>query len=476
MYKDVNGIERPQTDVKIFEYYVNRNISSSLKHEITPQQDEFHAQYLRTYWSMHVKDEGFDNFFNTLPKQESLPDSIFDQLFDCLGKTKSPGSPLCYLAATNEQLVEEKPMMNYFITKRIKNLLQLGESLYHDMCSSPQRFTERMGYDPHKDYKWGEHLFNAGLSDPVLLRKKPEPRLLGKMPRLICMVSVNENLIDRLCTHNMLRREQTMDIPTAVALDLTTPEKTQNMYSEFQEHSPLFSTDVQGWEYSTTSRYIVLDVVRCSYIMNLCNEYGVVKPGKENHYYLMLARCMVLCHRVMQVGNELFTCPAGMTSSGSLRTFSQNSNIRSFVCVEADVMFKENLVDPMQLNNYSNSIEKFYIKSGGDDNVTSSRADAKSSELLGFKITDRVEQSNHFDFCSTRFTSQFSYQVNIEKFFTAVMHNKNSYAEKLLAFKNCFVNHPLFEFYKELLLKEAPDQADDTYGYHYDAHAEFNAF
>lgn len=410
-----------------------------------------------------MSEEKFESFFT---EDQNLTNNAWDSLFGLINPSKSPGSPLCFVHSTNKELSKMENSIRLVVEYRVVKLVELGQQLHQTILRDLPTAKHAFGFD--RDMETSStiaiDLVKSNLCDPILLREKNEPRKLGKLPRLVCGVSVQDNLVHRLAFHNQLVTEQASSgCPIAVSLDLNTPEKTSELYVKFKEHSPVYSSDIKGWDFSTKPEYVLNDTIRTCYMMGVCDVKGNPYPGKESHFYLSIAIAYCLIHRLLQTSDgELFVSTPGMTTSGTLRTFSQNSFIRSFVSVQAEVI---NLgVSPQQLHTVSVAPTMF-VFSGGDDNLTNSPAPPYCTEALGFTVTDYERQTDSFSFCSTTFTDTVSYQDNISKFFVAVMYDKSNWITKMNSFRICFSNHPEYSYYTFLLDCERPldENSDSTH-------------
>jgi len=454
-FLDKDGDTVKMSDLDLFAFYANRSYHGNTRP--TPVlffDNSLFTSMLTTYW--YVREEKFDEFLNY--ETRTTNDDTFDIAFDLLHPKKSPGSPLCFLHVANEQLKVMKDSIKNVVDYRIFSLIDLGEKLYEMLCSEPDEAKRFFGLTMDLEFSSliAVDLVSRNLCDPVLLRHKTECRPLGKKKRLICCVSAQDTLVDRFALHNFLKHEQEhKDIPTATGLDLNTPEKTQELYEEFLSHAPLASSDIQGWEYSTTPELQLNEAIRCSYVMGLCNSSGVVYEGKENHFYLVLARTYCLIHRVLQTqSGDLFTSSPGLTTSGALPTYSRNSGIRTEVAVRAHILSKY-ACSPSQVVYYSPA-PPIYIKAGGDDMLTNSMASPEATARLGFTVTDYAVQENAFNFCSTRFENGVSYQENIRKFVCHVLYDKSHWLEKMQAFESGFRHHPEYDMYAKVFSQETP--------------------
>lgn len=397
--------------------------------------------YYRDLSSLRVEDNKFDF-------------DLFKELWGQVDKTKSPGSPYkhCnYSENADLEMFTEELYEDW--NSRLNGLRNLGEYLYDCFKNDKQKFNDLMAFREHSSHsKISQYLCDKGFVDPVLLNTKSEPRLLEKKRRLVCMISVLDNLVDRALLGYHLAEEQTKSyLTTATALDLTTVDKTNEMWEEFTRHSPIMSSDVQGWEWACRSELSFRSFMKYAYQQQLCTVDMVVNPERSYHFYALLARFFCIIHRVVQTKcGKLLTTPPGMVSSGLLATFSKNSFERA--SISRDFARSLGVTDP-------------FIKTAGDDEVSNIIADQDYAErwykLYGFVITDYQLQSDAFSFCSTTFKFNNTYQENIEKAFVNILFtslNAVHYSQQLAGFAQAFKRHPKYNYYLEQLEINVPLQ------------------
>lgn len=436
-------------DIKTLTYYMRRE--NPVREYLTPPyQDEEFKRDLINFWPLdpYVQD------LNLLREDDKFSVEFFESLWAQVDKSKSPGSPFKLLGFNaNSSLEVQLGSLNCDFNNRFNALVDLGSQLYSVFKTNKNIFNRMFAFredDSHKEIS--QMLAFKGYVDPVLLNVKSEPRKNGKEKRLVCMISVLDNLIDRaLCGHHLKEEQLRKDITTAVALDLTTPEKTNELHALFTSHSPLLSSDVRGWEYSCRSELTFRSLMKYSYQQGLSDEHLNVFPGKEMHFYALLARFFCIVHRVLQTKcGDLFVTPPGMVSSGLLLTYSKNSFERA--SLSRDLARHVNFPAP-------------FIRAAGDDEV--SNIDAPEDVVkrfyarFGFVITDYMEQSDSFSFCSTTFIHDGTYQDNIERSFVNVLYTAKSaehFIEQMAGFEQAFKRHPQYAMYRALLDQDAPSQ------------------
>lgn len=390
-----------------------------------------------------VNNESYEEYFNG----DKIEDIIFDRALSKVQPSKSPGSPLVFLTSNNAPL--QTVYRNEFkasVESRLLNYESLGESFYEVFEKDPLEFISMFNSDPISRSKLSSFLVENNYADCVLLKVKGEPRKIGKQPRLVCMVSVIDNVVARLIVGDMLIQEQNSITSTAVGLDITTQSKTKILYDEFLSNTPLTSSDVQGWEYSNRFDTHLAELLHRSYAMGLTDEHFNL-IGSRKHLFALIGLTVVEGFRVLQTADgTLFTSPVGLVTSGALPTFSANSFKRAYVSEQAALV----LGKPLR-----------YQKCAGDDNLDTNDKCSNLYRSLGYVITDYTVQEDVFSFCSTTFTSHGSYGDNIEKFFVGCMYDKDFWNDKMVAFRN-YENHPKYNYYARLLELENPKETSFT--------------
>lgn len=327
-----------------------------------------------------------------------------------------------------------KPLIYQSLNARLKLLEALGREVYHN-----GRFFE----NPLSYTSIASHLIYYGFTDPVQLSKKVEFRKLGKKERLVSMVSLITNLAQRILLGNALFEEQShFDLPTATQLDIATRASCQAIYEQFKIHSPVVSSDVQGWEYSITMDNRWRACIKHLLIMGLASYDGFIKPaeGKQKHFYSLIGLYYTLIYRacILPDTGTVVIPPPGQMSSGELVTFSDNSFMRAELSAFISYQLGE--------------IPTF-IKTAGDDCIDR----LKVNEALikdkyreyGFVITDVQVQESEFNFCSTVFADGKSYQENITKTFLEYLVGEQTEDQTLSL--TIFKDHPQIEIYLSLL-------------------------
>lgn len=390
-----------------------------------------------------VNNQAYDCFFNG----NVIVGDYFAAAFSKVKPSKSPGAPLVFVTSTNEPLADlYYDEFKESVENRLFNYETLGECFYDIFLKDPSEFISLFLMDPESRAKFASFLVDNNFTDCVLLKVKSEPRKLEKQPRLVCMVSVIDNMASRFIIGDMLYDEQLSVTSTAVALDITTQEETMKMYEEFLSNAPLTSSDVQGWEYSNRFDTHLADLLRRAYSMGLTdNQFNLV--GSKKHLHALIGMSVIEAFRVLQTSRgTLFSSPVGLITSGALSTFSSNSFKRAYVSEQvANVIGK-----PLR-----------YQKCAGDDNLDTNERCTSLYKRLGYVITDYSVQEDVFSFCSTTFTAQGSYGDNIEKFFVGCMYDKSCWSDKMLALNN-FRYHPRFMEFVDLFDYEAPSDRPDA--------------
>lgn len=437
-------------------YYVDRSLQHTKTTLILPPwEDESHQTFLKECY--HVKSQHtFENYF----EGGILKSSVCDHLFAMADPDKSPGNPWFYTVSTNGDMNKHKAEFQLILSKRVSDLIDFGHELLQLFNTNKALFLKAFSYGLDSSLLMHEHtlisseLIKQGLVDPVALRVKGEPRAVGKRPRLVCMISLCDNLIDRLSIGDALVDEQdTPDLPIATKLDINTPAVTARMYSLFKENSPLQSNDVQGWEYSPRADMVLRSLVKFAYTLGLTDEkfnaFDLnINPRGCDELALLVARFYCYVHRVVcTVSGEMVTTPPGMVSSGLLCTFSKNSHERASLAYDCYYITKKTL-----------NGKPLFIKTAGDDCLDNAVSPPFFYENRGYHLTDIEVQSGPFSFCSTTFTNKFAHQQNIAKFFVNVMYTTTAelFSEHLLAFDGSFRHHPEYSKYYDLLMSNSP--------------------
>lgn len=360
------------------------------------------------------------NFFDAVG---DLKTNVFDAFWSCKDNTKTPGSPLVFGFPTNAATQAVKAEIYDNVNFRVKQLIKLGKLLWSDKS-----------FETPISPKMRMEMVERGLMDPVLVGLKSEPRKNGKVPRLVSLVSLVDNLVTRIAYQNHLVQEQmSPEVSCAVRLDLTTQSVMRRRHALFASHAPLAGNDCQGWEYSlNASDQFAGCFVKC-YQMGLISSDGNV-IGDANHFYLILALTYTIVNKINQLPEGLLVAgPPGTMPSGSLITYSMNSAIRA------------NLSDNVSWDTTGKNVE--YVVTAGDDcldkNVFSTVEESERAHLpYGKVITDSEVACETFDFCSTRFGDPYSYGLNIDKSVYAMVCNDRMAEEDFVQFSSLYAHHP----------------------------------
>lgn len=397
-----------------------------------------------------------------------VADDVCASILDRAEGSKSPGFPLNARFPTNADVRCHDEMIIPVMQARIKALARTGKSMvergkhgFHS-CFLEDQYHSRNDFEP--DVVTAPALVQLGLCDPVQVKIKGEARPIGKKPRLVCLVSLVDATISRLCNYDLLQQEQTVDqssTNTALRLDLTTPDELDRLRVFVSKYGLSIGSDVQGWEWSTKMYDHYVDLVRRLYSSGLIDYVNgqwtqTTDPQKLPYLYVMVAACFCSVHRVLVTdAGEIKAVPRGMISSGDYITFSRNSCIRSFLTLRAADLFANTnrlhpVLPPSQVLNLS----------AGDDNKTTLVTSVDSYRRLGFTVTDVEESKEVFSFCSTHLNPAGSYQENLRKFFANCMYSKVDISILLVSIRVGFANHPEFSSIKNLLEEELAN-ADD---------------
>lgn len=390
------------------------------------------------------KTEHFEEFF--LPDFSDMHDESFNQFFLLLDKTKSPGSPLCFITSNNAGIEKVKDEFRSEVIRRVRALITKGEELYDAFLSDPRLFSNKLGYTSTRN----EQDFNSAevmsliLDDPTLLKVKGEARPVNKQGRLVCMVSAIQNFVTRLALHNAMQEEQDSNDPhMATRLDIITPSSTDALHQAFADEVSkigrgLSSSDVQGYEYSNTINTHYLPLLKWSYAMNLTDiHFRPIQGSSAKHLYLLIGLYYASCFRTMETEDgSLFVGPYGNVTSGGLTTFTDNSLKRNVLSNEVSFRL------------FNTPVE--FTFSAGDDNLDSNPRADDIYKKLGFVITDFVEQKEVFTFCSTILQKGSSYQEGLPKFVANLLFTGKDFDIEA-AFLPTYVHHPDFERFSSML-------------------------
>jgi len=408
---------------------------------------------LHEYCHRHLKvtPVPFDSLFEVVDEVVFLRESVLDILMDLLCDTKSTGSPISFTAPLNSELkIRFKAEFRMTLQSRIRKLLKLGTLLLTEWegaamgVEEESDFKDLLGYDLESFPEMAKWFVENNFADPVMMKIKNEPRKVGKVPRLINMVSSLANTIARLTLHNLLVKEQADTTShVAVALDLVTRDSTRRLYETFVANAPLYSSDIRGWEWEIDPQMHWDDFYMKAHRMGLAHSGRPVKGTSRGHLALLMGAYYVELNSVRQTpeGDLLMSGP-GDGISGKLNTFSSNSEERSLLSY--------------RVAHLRGAADDFWCLSAGDDNEENVNSSAEDYKRFGYHITDQEVCTREFTFCSTHFGPEGSYMENIEKFFVNCMYDQDSWAEKMLQFEILFKLHPEYLHYAALLNANLP--------------------
>lgn len=373
--------------------------------------------YLKT---LPVRREKFDSFF----KDGRLRVDVFEEVWSCLKPTHSPGAPLNYLFTENDQATVIKADIYNVVDFRMTKLIELGEQIVRDGIR-PVSLEERIS------------IVSQNYADPMMVDVKKEPRLKGKMPRLVTQGSIVDQLVHRLVYHEFLiTLQESKEHDMAVRLDLITQDVTQARFREFQSHAPLTQNDVQGWEYSMNQSDHWAAAYCDAYQMGLIDADLVPRNDALRHYYAIMAITYTIINRVtLTKQGNLLLLPDGIMPSGILPTFQRNSRVRALLSYNVAMDVKG---EPPR-----------YVLTAGDDcadsnNFEDQEQGKKAHAVYGKVVTDISTSTETFTFCSTIFTEQGSYQENIEKSAYKIVADGSYDIENITQFVACYKLHPDF--------------------------------
>lgn len=416
----------------IYEHYLKRAKMTVPTKNAISDPARFKA-FLKT---LPTKQEKFESFIGP---DGRLREELFDQLWSCKDDKKSPGAPLYFKTPLNSGLEAYKAEIYEVVDERMAKLIALGKHLHdEDLIGVAATPEERV------------QLIQLGLADVMAVDLKSEARPIGKMPRLITLASVVDNLVSRLGYHNhLISRMDGPEVYMCNRLDVTSQESTRERYNLLKSWGTITGNDVQGWEYSVNSSDQYAAMWAEAYSMGLVDaDLELREKGSPAHFYLLVGLTYALVNRVgMLPDGQLVLAPPGHMPSGVLITYYRNSLIRALLSfnVSMDVF----------------NVPVAHCMTAGDDcqdtnNFETVQASAQAHACYGKKITDVETKSDNFEFCSTVFTSNGSYQLNIGKTAYNLLCEKRVGPEELEAFRVAYENHPLYEAFLSDLLAQAP--------------------
>lgn len=352
-----------------------------------------------------------------------------------IDESKTPGAPSCYSVSVNRDLDSLKGPMYEVVNNRLEMCRRIGEFVWKSGC---------WFLDRESQVQVAQYLVESGCSDAVLLSRKGEGRKVGKAPRLVSQVSVINATEARIISNGMLMTEQTEeDCPTAVALDLTTPEVTHAMWREFNSIGKLESNDIQGFEYSFNEgdmNVVTFGSLIRMKLAHFTDGIWQIYRNKRRHAMTLIGHDFCRKYRLCQMPEgELVVPPAGQMSSGHYRTFSDNSFARAF------------LSESVHWDYFNVSVK--YVKTGGDDCLDVGKIPPEVYLHYGKVVTDQETCEGSYSFCSTRFVETGCYQENIGKALFGALYRGSISPSMLSSFVACFRHHPQFAEALEVLNK-----------------------
>lgn len=376
-----------------------------------------------------------------------VTDVAWESIVRDIDMTKTPGLPYAKTANQNDALFQNIDELRDVFNHRLNVLMYMGYLM-----------RKQMG-DGSNNHIYGTHLMDGqianeainlvqcGARDPVLLNYKGEARKKGKLPRLVCAVSVVDNMVWRLLFGHFLKNEQKVEdvgaIATAVHLDLSTHDVMQGFYdwvvSKSSEH--FFTTsDIKGWEYTCRPEAMwfytlyVLEAQGMSFWRDRpVNGYRINAVDKNYFRYMCLVTAWTRANITRLYATEegtLFTLRVpGVIDSGSYVTFSRSSLIRAHLSFRIS--------------------EALVCKTAGDDNLELTRLTPEqlieAYKKAGYILTDvHVHNGGSFSFCSTHHSDGRFYQENIMRSLYQFLIKDHSF-DSYTSFVTCFRQHPLFE-------------------------------
>lgn len=247
-------------------------------------------------------------------------------------------------------------------------------------------------------------LVRKGLCDPFKLFVKEEPHKLRKLNegrvRLIFNASLVDNTIARMLSalQNNTEIIKWPLIPSKPGMGLNDAGIAViiDNVARMALDGPVAESDVKGWDWSVQEWELKADLERR---LHLNRGYGTVwERVARSHWYCMSRKLMVLSDGTMYQQLQ-----PGVMPSGWYNTSSTNSFMRS-------------LIHGMVAETSIPRIRPAVIAMG-DDALEQSVPNAKARyEKLGHTVDMYNDISlDRFEFCSTTFTNNSGYPVNVDK-------------------------------------------------------------
>lgn len=419
----------------VLTYYVRRAISNLPDRPVYPSYDD--PRRFKSFVSRLpvLKQEGEYSFPLCFDEHGDLRTTVFDRFWSCKDDTKNPGAPLNFCHVTNSDCEPRKAEIYEEVNFRIKSLIRLGKNVWDDKL-----FERELSVSERTSL-----VFDWNLCDPIAVNIKAEPRKIGKMPRLISMASLTDNLTTRVAYHNLL--VDTQDSPEvfmATRLDITTQEQTHERWLELKKRGMQTQNDVQGWEYSMNASDHWACTFVDAYMLGLMDDSFNLTGYTVDHFYLLMGLSFTLINRMTLLPEgKLILLPPGQMPSGILITYHRNSFCRAL------------LADNVSWDNFGKPVES--AMTAGDDcvdtnNFPSVEESYQAHLKYGKVVTDVYTNDEIFEFCSTVFMKEKSYQTNIAKSAYAILIDKRGDSEALAQFDANYSNHPEFVRYRDELV------------------------
>lgn len=348
-------------------------------------------------------------------------------MVDC----KSPGSPGVFMYSTNRDFkIHKADQIRSVVQSRVAKLIAIGKRVWN----------KQLLFVSTEDHvSIGEYLIRIGAADPVLLVRKSESRPMlpaKKRPRLVSSVSVVQNCCWRIGLHNGMVDTKSFNCPTAHNLDLVSLSSGIDMFKELDSHSPVSSSDVQGWEYSCNPE---LHWVAC---FRWCYNFGFINSNLElihecDHFFYLIGLYFADLHKLVQTASGLLIAiPQGVVTSGVLTTFDDNSLKRAFLSWYM-----------------SSNRSEHWVKTAGDDCLSTPDFSIGDYNRHGFVITDHVVQTGEYNFCSTTFRKHGQYGDNIGKFFATLCRcsDEQIFDQTMTSFHDLYCRHPEYQRFCDLI-------------------------
>lgn len=304
-------------------------------------------------------------------------------------RKSDPGYPLRNFAKTNDRALELYPQLVDVAIERIMLLFDADAMSISALAA-----------------------FRRGLVDPIRVFPKNEPHTEKKLRegrvRLICSVSLVDNIIDRCIfgLQNSNEIENWKTIPSKPGMGFS-EDSVLALSAEVESYSFPVSTDASGWDWSVQGWEYEMEAQARVKLMKGCTPL----LSRLIHNRM---RCMASSVFILPSGAIYAQDTPGIMKSGLYVTSSSNSRI--------------GFMDYKMIGGTRIIVQ-------GDDTVQEKVDDYEDKYLtLGHRVTG-VEEESGFEFCSQRFSARTRYSQNAHKLvFNLIHQNKVPLSERMARF------------------------------------------